>query len=396
MAFDQLSLYNESLRIVGERPLASLAEVREPKLQLDGVLAFGAIEYCLAQVKPRFATKTTALSSFTTDPSLGFVNVFTLPSDYLETIAVYSDAKLDEPIERYVVQGNRIATDHAAIWVRYVTSAAVADLGNWTPTFARVVAGYMAYQIVPRIKPDDIERVGAQYAEATDASMAADSWKEPALRAKPTTTTLSAEWKQIYDDALFCMGLPQLISTNDDSNRRAALDAAVNQGAVLGLLEKYMWSWANTSRQIDYNPDIDTEWGYRYGFDKPADMERIKGVFSDEQLWSPVRAYADEGGYIFAENQTIYVQYVSSDMLTNPGLWPQYFRELVAAHLAVKCAPIPGVDGSVELAMEWFKTRQSEAKNTDAMQQPPRVIQSGQWTRSRAGWSRTPYGRGRP
>lgn len=394
MAFDQLSLYNEALRIVGERPLASLAEVREPKLQLDGVLAFGAVEYCLAQIKPRFATTTARLTAFTTDSNLGFANVFTLPIDYLETIAVYTDAKLDEPTERFVVQGNKIATDHTEIWVRYVTSSAIAALENWTPTFARVVAGYMAYQIVPRIKPDDIERVAAQYAEAVDAATASDTWKEPGIRSKPSTTTLTNEWKQIYDDALFCMGLPQLISVNDDSNRRATIDAALNQGAVLGLIEKYMWSWANTSRQIDYNPDIETEWGYKYGFDKPADMERIRGVFSDESLWSPVKAYADEGGYIFCENQTIYVQYVSSAMLTNPALWPQYFRELVGAYLSIKCAAL--LEGSVELAMQWYTARQSEAKNTDAMQQPPRVIQSGQWTRARAGWSRTPYGRGRP
>ncbi len=385
MAFDQLSIYNEALRIVGERPLASLAEAREPKTQLDGVWAFGAVEFVLSQVKPRFATTTAKLTVFATDPNLGFANVFTLPADYLEMVAVYSDAKLDEPVTRYIVQGDKLATDHTIVYVRYVSSASVATPAEWSQSFARCLAAYMAWQIVPRIKPDDIERVAALYDAALLVSQDADGWEEPTERSQPVTVSLTAEWKQIYDDALFCMGLPQLISANDDSDRRAKLDAAVNQGAVLSLLEKYQWSWANTSRRIDYDPDIETEWGYRYGFEKPADMERIKGVFTDEGLWAPLKMYADEGGYIFSDNQTIYIQYVSSQMTTNPALWPQYFRDLVGAYLAMRCAAV--LNGSVELSAEWWKTRHSEARNTDAMQQPPRVIQNGSWTAARMRFS---------
>lgn len=391
MAFDQLSLYNEALRIVGERPLASLAETREPRLQLDAVWAFGAVNFCLTEVKPRFAVTTVKLTSFTTDANLGYANVFALPTGYLEQVGVYSNAGLDEPVTRYIVQGASLATDHTEIYVRYVSN--VAPITVWTESFARVVAAYLAREIVPRIKPTDIERVVAEYDRALAGSQKADSWEEPGQRSQIKATTLTASWLQIYNDACTCMGLPRLISVNDDSQRRVEIDSALNQGAVVGLVEKYQWSWANTSRQIDYDPDVETEWGYRYGFQKPTDMERLAGVFTDEGLYHPLKQYSDEGDYLFTDLTTIYLQYVSNSMLNNPALWPQYFREMVAAYLATRVAVAAG--GSAELAAHWWTTRELDAKNTDAMVSPPRVLANGSWVSARNS-GRSSYGRGRP
>ena len=53
MAVTKLSLYNDTLQLLGERRLASDTEDREPRYDLDSLYDNGAVDYCLEVVKPR-------------------------------------------------------------------------------------------------------------------------------------------------------------------------------------------------------------------------------------------------------------------------------------------------------------------------------------------------------
>lgn len=392
MATDQLSLYNDALRIIGERRLASLGETREPRYELDDVWALGsgAVAYCYEQIKPRFATVIDKITASTTDPETDLQYVFTLPTNYAAMVGAYSDAKLDEPLTRYLVRGNKLYCDQSPLYLRYV--AADTALSVWSSSFTRYVGAYLARSICPRIRPQDVERVEAVYQAAMKATMEHDAWEEPKLRSKPRVRTLTTAWFQVYNDALYCMGVPQLISVNDDSDRRVALDNVLNQGAVEYLMENTQWHWSNTTRRIDYNPSLEPEWGYRYGFDKPSDLERVAGVFTDEYQQSPLRDYQDEGDYIFAEIQTIYLSYIVAPMLTDPTLWPAYFRKMLAGYLAKEAAP--AIQGAIaNLAEARYEERRRVAINNDAVSQPPRKIANSNWTRARTNFSTR---RGRP
>lgn len=382
MAITKLSQYNDALLALGERQLATLTDESEARRALDAAYD-GALDYCLSIVKPKWASVVKKIDTFTTDANMDFANVFSLPADYVAIVKPYSDPKLDEEVTRYILQGRKFATDHSILYLRYIsnTASGVADFTAWSPTFLDFFTAYLANKICPRIKPDGQKDIAALLSTNLTIAREFDKIEETTPRSKPTTNQLTTEWLQIYNDAMFCMSLPQVITINDDSNARAALDAAVNQGAVKFLMEGGQWVWANTSKRLDYDQSITPEWGYQYAFNKPEDMYRLKGIFADEYFHRPKRDYADEGDNWFTDIQTIYVLYVGTALLNSPEKWPQYFRSYLSSYLATQCAGVLG--GDVQNAFLKHEIREGIAKNDDAMASPPRRIPNGSWSRAR-------------
>jgi hypothetical protein len=381
VAVTKLQLYNDALRINGDRKLASETEARESRFRLDDVYNFGAIDYCLEITKPRFASLVDKLTVSTTNTEYGFANTFALPDDYLAMVGLFSDAGLDEPVTRFIEQGRTLATDHDTVYLRYTSKTAGAVLASWPPSFARLVSAYLAKEVAPRIRPDAIGSTLANFENEKQAFLTTDATEETRQRSKPVTATLSPEWLGIYNDALFILGQPQLISINDDSERRAVLDSALSQSVVEFHLEDTAWKFALTSDKISYNPSVEPSWGYRYAFDKPEKLLRIDGVFYDEYLSNPLKAYSDEGDYLFSDVTTLYFQYISNSTLSQPSTWPAYFRKVISAELAFACVDVLG--GDVRKAAMVLESRVSSAKSNDAMQSPPRVLAAGNWVRSR-------------
>lgn len=386
MAIDRLSLYNDALRILGERKLASLSENREPRHRLDDVYDFGAIDLCAEMAKPRFASKVKKLDTFSTSTEHAFPNVFDLPNDYLVLVQVFSNDTLDEPVTRFFQEGRTIATDHDVVYVRYISSTSAADLTLWLQSFARVVSSYLAREVAPRLNPDLIEVTSEKFNEYLQAFLQSDASEETRPRSRPPTTTLSTDWLNIYNDALFLLGLDQLITPNDDSERRVKLDKALDQALVEYHLENTAWQWAVTSTKIDYNPSLEPEWGYQRAFDKPDDLLRIDGVFVDEYFVEPLKNYADEGDTIFAEQDELYLHYVPNTALSQPSSWPAFFKKLIAADLARHAALSLGADPT--RALEAYEERERSAFSNDAMASPPQRIASGNWVEARWNWAR--------
>lgn len=379
MTISQLALYNNALRLIGERELADLTEAREPRFRLDGVWDLGAVAYCLEVIKPRFACTVSHITTPTTSTEHAFTSVFTLPADYVALAGVFSNSTLDEPINRYIVEGRTIACNHDEIYLRYVRDPA--DFTVWTPTFAQAVSGYLAKEIASRLTPDRFADIVQVHTDRFKVAIELNGVEEPMPRAKPATASLSQDWLYIYNDALFIMGLPQLITVDDDSNTRAALDAALSTQLVLDELEDTGWEWANTSTQIQYNPSVEPSWGYRRAFDKPADVAVLSGLFCDEYMQHPLKNYSDEGSYFFADVNEMYVKYVATTLVSTPSAWPAYFRRLISANLARRCAAV--LSGSVEIAMMEYASAQKRAKANDLRNSPPRRIQNGTWTTRR-------------
>lgn len=145
----QLGLYNEALRILGERRLASLAENREPRRALDDVWNDGAIDYCLEQGLWNFAMRAVEVTkSTTTIPNFGYINAFDKPSDLIRTAGVAEDEFFNTPLTRMLEEVGFWFADIDPIYVRYVSNSDSYgnDFNRWPQTFAKYVAAYLAVE----------------------------------------------------------------------------------------------------------------------------------------------------------------------------------------------------------------------------------------------------------
>lgn len=161
MAVTQLGIYNDALRSIGERKLASLSENTEPRRVLDDIWAqggdpAGAIIFCLEQGHWGFATRSSGLTySPSVEPPFGFAYAFDKPTDWVRTIAVASDPYFKAPLadNGYADEAGFWFANLTAIYVKYVSKDASYGLATalWPMSFANFLAKYLAFSAVGRL-----------------------------------------------------------------------------------------------------------------------------------------------------------------------------------------------------------------------------------------------------
>lgn len=151
----QLALYNEALRLLGERKLASLSESREPRRLLDDVWASGErIDYWLEQGQWNFAMRTVEIDyDPTIEPTFGYRRAFAKPTDWKRTAGVASDEYFNSPLTKYTDEAGYWYADLDTIYVRFVSNGASygADLTRWPQSFVRYCAADMAKDICEKL-----------------------------------------------------------------------------------------------------------------------------------------------------------------------------------------------------------------------------------------------------
>lgn len=190
----------------------------------------------------------------------------------------------------------------------------------------------------------------------------------------------------LYNGALRLCGERKLLTLSEDRAPRRYLDDAWDDGAVIACLEEGFWNFATRSVRIDASTSVEPDFGYQYAFDKPSDYVRTAAVCTDEFFKCPLLEYSDEVTYWFADNDTIYVQYISSDTSYgfNYAAWPQTFVKFVEAYLADQIKGNIGCNGEREQKIEkTLKTARINARSKDAMNQPQRTSPRGSWVAAR-------------
>jgi hypothetical protein len=203
---------------------------------------------------------------------------------------------------------------------------------------------------------------------------------------------MAATKLSLYNGALQILGERKLASLSESREPRRLLDDAYGDGstnkAVRRCLEMAQWSFATRTVQLDYSPSVTPSFGYQYAFDHPTDFVRVCGIWSDENLTSPLNTYKDERHYWYAPIETIYVSYVSNHASygADLSLWPESFVEVVEAYLAQKIAKglTAGVE-AVKLANALWEKAKKDARSIDAMNKPTAFAPSGSWVRARGG-----------
>lgn len=203
----------------------------------------------------------------------------------------------------------------------------------------------------------------------------------------------------IYNNALILCGETKLASLTEDRKPRRLLDQVWDSNGVRYCLEQGQWQFAMRTQRIDYDPDIEPDFGYRRGFQKPSDWVLTSALCSDEYFRSPISAYADELDYWYADLDEIYVKFVSDDedYGTDLGSWPQSFCDYVDAYFASKVIfDLTGDERRIgflfgnpgDVTGGELGRRLKVAKSRAAMTQPSRTPPPGSWNRARSGGNR--------
>lgn len=202
----------------------------------------------------------------------------------------------------------------------------------------------------------------------------------------------------LYNGALSHLNTVRLARIDEPRFERYELDAVYDK-AVAEALEKGNWKFAKRSARLDYDPDIEPEFGYQYAFAFPADYVRLMNICSDEYFRVEVEEYTQEQRYWYCDYQTIYVQWVSNDpdYGMDLGEWPPSFNAFAEATLALKSAiPIAKDRGTRNELFTIQNTLLATAKRFDAIGEPVKGKPAGRLVRSRAGGSSRPsFGNGK-
>lgn len=150
MTTSKLTLYNGALRLLRERPLASLSENREPRRQLDAAWDGGAIDYCLEQGFWKFAKRTVMIdASPSIEPDFGFQYAFDIPEDHLTTAGVWADEMMTRPHRDYREEGDYWFGTLETMFVSYISNDAEfgMDFSLWPQTFVKFVEAHLASEV---------------------------------------------------------------------------------------------------------------------------------------------------------------------------------------------------------------------------------------------------------
>jgi hypothetical protein len=201
----------------------------------------------------------------------------------------------------------------------------------------------------------------------------------------------------LYNEALRLIGERKLASLSENREPRRLLDAVwdgsgANSGAIDYCLEQGLWNFAMRTAQINFTPSIEPDFGYQRAFPKPEDFIRTAGVAIDPYFRLPLNNYTDEAGFWFADQDVLYVRYVSRDDQYgyDLSLWPGTFAKWVAAYLASEIVDrLTDNDAKRQLIAEAARRRLIDARSKDAMNEPTAFPPEGRWSSSRGGtWGR--------
>ena len=149
----QLGIYNDALAYIGERPLASVSEDREPKRVLDSYYD-DVRRHCLEQGLWNFAIRAVEVTAAGLTPNFGYSYAFSKPSDCVRVAMVSTSETFVPPLLDFRDEANYWYANSSPIYVRYVSNESTeygGSLSNWTQLYADYVGLRLAVKACFRI-----------------------------------------------------------------------------------------------------------------------------------------------------------------------------------------------------------------------------------------------------
>lgn len=151
---DKLEVFNQALRMCGERRLANLAVTGEAISLLNDVWDGNAVGYMLEQGLWHFAKRTARLDP---DPDyvapFGYRYRFEKPGDWVRTAGICQDEYFNVPLTQVTDEAGSWFADLTPLYVAYISGDPNygSNLGIWPETFSQAVSGYLAGEIAPKL-----------------------------------------------------------------------------------------------------------------------------------------------------------------------------------------------------------------------------------------------------
>lgn len=126
--------------------------------------------------------------------------------------------------------------------------------------------------------------------------------------------------------------------------------------------------------------------GWSYVFDYPDDYLRTIAISPSGIFQRGYMAFTDQGGFLSANTDTLYIEYISSAKITEVETWPTMFWRYVALKLAFEtCGRLTGGDGLRDRLERQVEKALRKAKSVDARNENNKQIGPGSWLRARRG-----------
>lgn len=199
---------------------------------------------------------------------------------------------------------------------------------------------------------------------------------------------MSASQLSIYNEALRLCEERRLATLTEARKPRLLLDDVWNDEGILACLEEGDWNFALRTISAVYDPTIQSGFGYLYAFAHPDDWLRTAGIAVDPYFENTLTRYSDERGYWWADLNTIFVRYVSSDSQygMNLTLWPQSFKLFAGAHFASKIiGSLTHDEEKIDKVMKARGMALKSALGKDGLNEPPGFFPRGNLSRARRG-----------
>jgi hypothetical protein len=158
-SINQVTICNKALDLVGEPPIIAIDDNTRAGRLCKKNFDLG-LDYVLSLHPWRFARKRVVISPMTATPAFGFDNQYQLPSDMLRHFIITTGSNV--PLEDYKIEGDYILSDLNPIYLIYISSIDSARLTRVDPTFAELVAAYLAFVFSMPLKQSRTDREDAQ------------------------------------------------------------------------------------------------------------------------------------------------------------------------------------------------------------------------------------------
>ncbi len=188
-----------------------------------------------------------------------------------------------------------------------------------------------------------------------------------------------------YNGALQFLGQTRIANLSVNEKSRRELDAAWDE-SVEYMLSKGLWNFAIRSSELGFDDDVQPLSSYRYAFEIPDDFVRTVSLSPEGFDGLDLERYQTENGYWFCDVDRLFLRYVSDDpdYGLDLGRWPSAFSIAHQAYLAFKSGlPVTGDKNNRADVYTLHKRLLSEAKVSDAIEQPAARKPAGRWTSAR-------------
>ncbi len=190
---------------------------------------------------------------------------------------------------------------------------------------------------------------------------------------------------EVFNDIQNHLGDASLAAWSDDAPRAKRI-RDIWKPVVEGVLQLYPYNFASARAQLARVAD-ETNLAYAYVYGRPTGWLRTNWVSPTARREDSVRyGWEDEGGYIVASFDPLFMGYVHDRHVDDCGAWPRVFAQAVAS-VAARHLSKPATESRSTWAdlTETERALLEEAATWDALQTTPHPQRPGRFVASRRG-----------